>query len=75
MSARERETELRRIAETERDRSQRLLYVAHMNLAKWAWDQANAELAVNLLELHCPQPGQSDLRYFGQPVTQLGSGS
>jgi serine/threonine protein kinase len=38
MDAEERETELRRIAETERDRSQRFLYAANMNLAKRAWD-------------------------------------
>ena len=38
MSAKQRETELRRIAETERDSSQRLLYTANMNLAKRDWD-------------------------------------
>jgi len=64
MSAKQRETELRRIAETERDRSQRLLYGANMNLAKWAWDEANVGRMVELLDLHRPQPGQPDLRNF-----------
>ena len=64
MSAKERETELRRIAETERDRNQSLLYVADMNLAKRAWDDANVDRAVELLDLHRPQPGQPDLRNF-----------
>jgi WD40 repeat protein/serine/threonine protein kinase len=64
MSAKQRETELRRIAETERDRSQRLLYVADMNLSKRAWDEANVGWAVELLQRHRPQPGQSDLRNF-----------
>jgi len=64
MSAKERETELRRIAETERDRSQRFLYVANMNLAKRAWDEANVGRVVQLLDLHRPQPGQPDLRNF-----------
>jgi hypothetical protein len=64
MSAKERETELRRIAETERDSSQRFLYTANMNLAKRAWDEATVGRAVELLDLHRPQPGQPDLRNF-----------
>ena len=64
MDAQQRETELRRIAETERDRSQRLLYIANMNLAKRAWDEANVGRVVELLDLHRPQPGQPDLRNF-----------
>ena len=64
MSAKQRETELRRIAETERDRSQSLLYTANMNLAKRAWDEANVGRVVELLDLHRPQPGQEDLRNF-----------
>jgi WD40 repeat protein/serine/threonine protein kinase len=64
MDARQREAELRRVAETERDRSQRLLYAANMNLAKRAWDDVNVGRAVELLALHGPQPGQPDLRNF-----------
>jgi hypothetical protein len=64
MDAQQRETELRRIAETERDRSQRLLYVADMNLAKHAWDEANVRRVLDLLDQHKPQPGQPDLRNF-----------
>jgi len=64
MSAKQRETELRRIAETERDGSQRFLYVANMNAAKRAWDDARVGRMVELLELHRPQPGRPDLRNF-----------
>ncbi len=64
MSAKQREAELRHIAETERDRGQSLLYTANMNLAKWAWDEANVGRAVDLLEQHRPRPGQPDLRNF-----------
>ena len=35
-----------------------------MNLAKRAWDEANVGRAVELLDLHRPQPGQPDLRNF-----------
>ena len=58
------ETELRRIAETERDRSGRLLYGANMNLAKVAWDEAMVSRVVELLDQHRPQPGQPYLRNF-----------
>ncbi|MSU36979.1 MAG: hypothetical protein EXS36_18150 [Pedosphaera sp.] len=71
MDAQQRETELRRIAETERgkaeverDRSQSLLYTANMNLAKRAWDEANVGRVVELLEQHSPQPDKPDLRNF-----------
>jgi WD40 repeat protein len=64
MSAKQREAELRRIAETERDRGQSLLYAANMNLAKRDWDAAYLSRPVELLELHRPQPGQPDLRNF-----------
>jgi WD40 repeat protein/serine/threonine protein kinase len=64
MSATQRETELRRIAESERDRSQSLLYVANMNLAKRAWDEAKVGRVAEFLDLHRPQPGQPDLRNF-----------
>ena len=71
MSSKEREIELRHIAETERgnaeierDRNRRLLYIAHMNLAKRAWDESNMGRAVELLEMYRPQPDQTDLRNF-----------
>jgi serine/threonine protein kinase len=64
IDAQQRETELRRIAETERDRSQRLLYTANMNLANRALDEDNLGWVVDLLDLHRPQPGQPDLRNF-----------
>ncbi|MHC1764346.1 MAG: protein kinase [Verrucomicrobiia bacterium] len=64
MDAQERETELRRIAETERDRSQRFLYTANMNLAKRAWDDSRVGRTKELLELHRPQPSRPDLRNF-----------
>jgi hypothetical protein len=71
MDAQQRETELRRIAqeargkaEAERDSSQRLLYIANMNLAKKDWDELNVGRAIELLEVHRPQPGQPDLRNF-----------
>ena len=64
MDAQQRETELRRIAETERDSSQRFLYTANMNLAKRAWDEVRVGRTLELLELHRPQPGQPDLRNF-----------
>jgi WD40 repeat protein len=71
MSAKQRETELRRIAESERgkaeaerDGSQRLLYDSNMNLTKRAWDDARVGRMVELLERHRPQPGQADLRNF-----------
>ena len=65
MGAKQRETELRHIAETERDRSQRFLYAASMNLAKQAWDGARrVGRVVELLDQHRPQPGQPDMRSF-----------
>ncbi len=64
MNAKQRESELRRIAETERDRSERLLYTANMNLAGRAWDAANVGRAEELLQMHRPQPNQRDLRNF-----------
>ena len=71
MTAKQRESELRRIAETERgkaeverDRSQRFLYTANMNLAKRAWDEANVGRTVDLLDQHRPEPGRPDMRNF-----------
>ena len=64
MNAKQRETELRRIAETERDRSQSFLYSANMNLTQRAWDDARMGRMAQLLDLHRPQPGQPDMRSF-----------
>ena len=71
MNAKDQALELRRIAETERgkaeverDRSQRFLYIAQMNLAKRAWDEGNVNRVVELLDLSRPHPGQPDLRSF-----------
>jgi WD40 repeat protein len=51
-------------ADAEADRANRLLYIAHMNLAKRAWDEANVGRVVELLAPHLPQLGQPDLRNF-----------
>ncbi|MCL4177893.1 MAG: protein kinase [Verrucomicrobia bacterium] len=71
INAKQRETELRRLAEearataeAERDSNQRLLYTANLNLAKKDWDELNVGRAIELLEMHRPQPGQPDLRNF-----------
>jgi WD40 repeat protein/serine/threonine protein kinase len=45
-------------------RLQRTLYAAHMNLAKQAWDAADIERVVELLEEHGPKAGEPDLRGF-----------
>ncbi len=42
----------------------RLLYVAHMNLARQAWDNANIAQLNELVNAHLPAPGQPDLREF-----------
>lgn len=71
MDAQQRESELRRIAEqergkaeAERDRSQNLLYIADMHLAKRAWDDAKVTRVAELLDLYRPQPDRPDLRTF-----------
>ncbi len=46
------------------ERSVRHLYVAHMTLAKRAWDEGRLDRVLSLLELHRPGPGQADLRNF-----------
>jgi len=51
-------------ADAAADRASRLLYIAHMNLAKRAWDEGNVGRVVELLDFHRPQPGQTDLRNF-----------
>jgi serine/threonine protein kinase len=42
----------------------RTTYTAHMNLAKYAWDEAAVSRALELLEQHRPKPGELDLRGF-----------
>ncbi|MBO0800427.1 MAG: serine/threonine protein kinase, partial [Blastocatellia bacterium] len=44
--------------------NRRLLYEAHMNLAKQAWTDADVGRVEELLESHLPQSGQEDLRGF-----------
>jgi WD40 repeat protein/tRNA A-37 threonylcarbamoyl transferase component Bud32 len=46
------------------DRLQRTLYIAHMNLARHAWEAGATDQVVELLEQHRPKPGESDLRGF-----------
>jgi RNA polymerase sigma factor (sigma-70 family) len=43
---------------------QRTLYAAHMILAHHAWDVGGVERVRELLELHRPKPGETDLRNF-----------
>ncbi len=47
-----------------RHRSDRYLYLAHMNLVQQAWEQGDVERMVDLLERHRPQPGEPDFRAF-----------
>src|SRR5262249_23763364 len=44
--------------------AQRHLYVAHMNLAQRAWEDARITRVAELLESHKPRPGEDDLRGF-----------
>ena len=44
--------------------TRRYLYVAQMNLAQQAWDQANIPRVLQLLDFQRPRPGQVDLRGF-----------
>jgi serine/threonine protein kinase len=46
------------------EKLQRTLYAAHMNLAQRAWEAGGVERVEELLELHCPKPGETDLRRF-----------
>ena len=57
-------TEEKDRADEEAKRFQRQLYIANMNLAKRAWDDANPGRVLELLNLHRPQPGGPDLRGF-----------
>ena len=43
---------------------QRTLYVADMNLAQHAWEEAAVPRVLELLERHRPKPGQPDQRSF-----------
>src|SRR5262249_49450620 len=42
----------------------RILYTAHMNLAQRAWDDADVQRVLSLLDQHRPKPKESDLRSF-----------
>jgi WD40 repeat protein len=46
------------------DQLQRTLYAAHINLAQHAWEAGNIGRSRELLELHRPKTGETDLRGF-----------
>jgi WD40 repeat protein/tRNA A-37 threonylcarbamoyl transferase component Bud32 len=50
---------IRQEAETRRQ-----LYVGHIHLAHRAWEMADPDRALDLLNLYLPEPGQEDLRGF-----------
>jgi WD40 repeat protein len=50
------------LAQQERDTAKRRLYVAHMLLAKQAWDAGQFDRVKQLLQGQVPVPGQPDLR-------------
>ncbi|MDA0836255.1 MAG: protein kinase [Planctomycetota bacterium] len=55
----------KRIRAEEREQTaRRYLYVAHMNLAKQAWEVGNISRAHALLETHLPQKDHRDVRGF-----------
>ena len=55
----------KRIRAEEREQTaRRYLYVAHMNLAKQAWEVGNVSRVHALLETHLPQEDQKDVRGF-----------
>jgi serine/threonine protein kinase len=54
----------RREAETQRNKTQRLLYASDMKLAYQAWSEGHLSRAVSLLRRHLPNPGGEDLRRF-----------
>ncbi len=43
---------------------QQTLYIAHMNMARHAWEANAVDQMVELLEQHRPKPGETDLRGF-----------
>src|SRR5262249_39139319 len=49
-------------AEAKRDRAQRLLYDADLNLARQAWLAVEPHKALGLLARHVPRPDEPDLR-------------
>jgi WD40 repeat protein/serine/threonine protein kinase len=51
-------------AKAAREELRRILYAAHMNLAQHALDARNIGRSEELLELHRPKPGETDLRSF-----------
>jgi WD40 repeat protein/serine/threonine protein kinase len=65
--AQRKRNEVQALNETLRKTEARLrhtLYTAHMNLAQRAWDAGGVERARELLDLHRPGPGETDLRGF-----------
>ncbi len=52
------------LARQEAKRSRQLLYVADMNAAQQAWEEANVSRVVKILLRHTPAPGGDDLRGF-----------
>ena len=56
------EKQARRRAEKGETEARQNLYAAHMNLALQAVEEQNIGYALSLLDLHRPQPGQTDLR-------------
>ncbi len=53
-----------RVARSEADRNERLLYTAHIKAAAEAWEAGDANRAVGRLVLGKPRPGRPDLRNF-----------
>ena len=53
-----------RQAEDESERNRRLLYTSDMRLALNAWEEANLNRCLELLDRHRPPPGKEDLRGF-----------
>ncbi|MCI0620599.1 MAG: serine/threonine protein kinase [Acidobacteria bacterium] len=53
-----------RIARSEADRNERLLYTVHIKAAAEAWEAGDSQRAIEQLELGRPRPGRTDLRNF-----------
>jgi WD40 repeat protein len=54
----------RKDAEDEAERRRRLLYTSDTNLAMQAWEDANVDRVLRLLDRHRPEADQEDLRGF-----------
>jgi WD40 repeat protein len=48
----------------QKEAARRYHYTAHLNLAQRAWEDNNFDRAVELLTVHRPAPGETDLRGF-----------